>query len=225
MSDAYSLFAGNKAWVARQRAADPDFFSRLEQWHQPRYLWIGCADARVPAHEICGVPAGDMFVHRNLANVVVHSDFNAQAVLQFAVEVLAVEHVIICGHYGCTGVQAALQRLRVGFADHWLSHVRDVAERHRLGLEALPDASMRHDALCELNVLEQVSNVVQSNVVQDAWQRAQPLSVHGWTYRAGDGMLRDLNVSVHGEGELGARVAGALERVFAPEPGKNPTPL
>jgi len=213
MPDLRNLFTGNRAWAAARAAEDPDFFKRLASRHQPRYLWIGCTDARVPANEICGVPPGEMFVHRNVANIVVHSDFNCQAALQFAVDVLEVKHIIVCGHYDCSGVLAAMQRLRVGLADNWLSHLRDVAEKHADLLSELTSATARHNTLSELNVLEQVSKVVQSNVVQDAWQRGQPLKVHGLIYSVGDGQLRDLGITIAGEGELHAQFSRALSEV------------
>lgn len=202
MRSLQTLFASNRAWADGRRAEDPAYFERLASVHAPSYLWIGCADARVPANEIVGVPPGDMFVHRNIANVVVHSDFNCQSVLQFAVDVLQVRHVIVCGHYGCSGVHAAMRRTRLGLADNWLGHVRDVHERHATELDKIDDENLRHDRLCELNVLEQVTNVCQSNVVQDAWQRGQPLDVHGWIYGVRDGLLRDLGLTISSSGEL-----------------------
>lgn len=174
---------------------DPEFFSRLSAQQAPQYLWIGCADSRVPANEIVGLAPGEMFVHRNVANVVVHADLNCLSVLQFAVEVLRVEHVIVCGHYGCGGVRAALRDDRLGLIDNWLRHVQDVRWKHQAELEEIPTEEERHHRLCELNVIEQVINVSQTTIVRDAWARQQPLEVHGWIYDLRDGLLRDLEVS------------------------------
>ena len=175
---------------------DPEFFSRLSSQQAPQYLWIGCADSRVPANEIVGLAPGELVVHRNVANVVVHADLNCLSVLQFAVEVLEVEHIIVCGHYGCGGVRAALRDDRLGLVDNWLRHVQDVRWKHQTELDSLPTEEEQHDRLCELNVVEQVVNVSQTTVVRDAWARDQSLSVHGWIYDLHDGLLRDLGVSV-----------------------------
>ena len=175
---------------------DPEFFSRLSSQQAPQYLWIGCADSRVPANEIVGLAPGELLVHRNVANVVVHADLNCLSVLQFAVEVLEVEHIIVCGHYGCGGVRAALRDDRLGLVDNWLRHVQDVRWKHQTELDSLPTEEEQHDRLCELNVVEQVVNVSQTTVVRDAWARDQSLSVHGWIYDLHDGLLRDLGVSV-----------------------------
>ena len=175
---------------------DPEFFSRLSSQQAPQYLWIGCADSRVPANEIVGLAPGELLVHRNVANVVVHADLNCLSVLQFAVEVLEVEHIIVCGHYGCGGVRAALRDDRLGLVDNWLRHVQDVRWKHQTKLDSLPTEEEQHDRLCELNVVEQVVNVSQTTVVRDAWARDQSLSVHGWIYDLHDGLLRDLGVSV-----------------------------
>ena len=177
---------------------DPRFFETLSIQQSPKYLWIGCADSRVPANEIVGLLPGELFVHRNVANVVVHTDLNCLAVLQYAVDVLKVEHVIVCGHYGCGGVQAAEAGQSFGLVDNWLRHVQDVRERHRAVVDAYADAAARGDRLCELNVIEQVRNVCQTTVIQDAWRRDQPLSVHGWIYGLRDGLLRDLGLTVSG---------------------------
>ena len=195
------LFDSNRAWSERIRADDPDFFPKLSRQQRPRYLWIGCADSRVPANEIVGLAPGEMFVHRNIANVVVHSDLNCLSVLQFAVEVLQVEHVIVVGHYGCSGVSAALQRKRVGLADNWLRHVEDVHVKHEARVAAVPGIAAQVDRLCELNVIEQVANVCQTTIVRDAWDRGQKLDVHGWAYGLKDGLLRDLGTTVSGSGE------------------------
>jgi carbonic anhydrase len=189
------LFDNNRQWASRVTREDPDFFLRLSAQQAPRYLWIGCADSRVPANEIVGLAPGEMFVHRNIANVVVHADLNCLSVLQFAVDVLKVQHVIVCGHYGCGGVRAALRNDRLGLVDNWLRHVQDVRWKHQQELERIPAEEDRHHRLCELNVIEQVINVSQTTIVRDAWARGQPLEVHGWIYDLRDGLLRDLKVS------------------------------
>ena len=190
------LFANNRAWAAKMTRQDPEFFSRLSAQQAPEYLWIGCADSRVPANEIVGLAPGELLVHRNVANVVVHADLNCLSVLQFAVEVLNVQHIIVCGHYGCGGVRAALRDDRLGLVDNWLRHVQDVRWKHLAELDILATEDERHRRLCELNVVEQVVNVSQTTVVRDAWARGQELSVHGWIYDLHDGLLRDLGVSV-----------------------------
>ena len=190
------LFDNNRAWSERIRRSDPEFFQRLSRQQRPRYLWIGCADSRVPANEIVGLQPGELFVHRNVANVVVHSDLNCLSVMQFAVDVLAVEHVIVCGHYGCSGVSVAMQNQRVGLADNWLRHVQDVHSKHGAHVATVPDTAQRIDRLCELNVIEQVANVCQTTIVRDAWDRGQLLSVHGWIYGLKDGLVRDLGATV-----------------------------
>jgi carbonic anhydrase len=195
--DISELFERNRAWAAAMVADDPDFFASLAERQAPEYLWIGCSDSRVPANQIVGLPPGDVFVHRNVANVVVHTDLNCLSVLQYAVEVLAVRHVIVCGHYGCGGVKAALERTRQGLIDNWLRHVADVEEKHAAEVASLPE-SRRLDRLCELNVIEQVTNVCQTTIVEDAWERGQELTVHGLVYDLRDGLLRDLGVSRSG---------------------------
>jgi carbonic anhydrase len=190
------LFENNRAWSERIRRDDPEFFARLSRQQRPRYLWIGCADSRVPANEIVDLAPGELFVHRNLANVVVHSDLNCLSVMQFAVEVLKVEHVIVCGHYGCSGVSVALQDERVGLADNWLRHVQDVHSKHDARVAAVAGLPQRVDHLCELNVIEQVANVCQTTIVRDAWERGQQLSIHGWVYGLKDGLVRDLGTTV-----------------------------
>ena len=175
---------------------DADFFRRLSEQQSPHYLWIGCSDSRVPANQIVGLMAGDMFVHRNVANVVVHTDLNCLSAIQFAVEVLRVEHIIVCGHYGCGGVLAALQNNKLGLIDNWLRHVQDVRAKHRSQIDSLSTEQQQHARLCELNVIEQVANVSQTTIVRDAWSSGQTLSVHGWIYDLNDGLLRDLGVSV-----------------------------
>ncbi len=193
------LFANNRAWAGEMSQRDPDFFARLSRQQAPRYLWIGCSDSRVPANQIAGLLPGEMFVHRNVANIVVHTDLNCLSVMQYAVEVLRVEHIIVCGHYGCGGVLAALRGDKFGLIDNWLRHVQDVRNKSRSQLDAEPNESRRHDRLCELNVLEQVVNVCQTTVVRDAWERGQSLTVHGWIYGLRDGLLRDLGMCVSGD--------------------------
>jgi carbonic anhydrase len=190
------LFANNRAWAAEITRKDADFFKRLTRQQAPQYLWIGCSDSRVPANEIVGLLPGELFVHRNVANVVVHTDLNCLSTMQFAVDVLKVRHIIVCGHYGCGGVLAALRDDRLGLVDNWLRHVQDVRGKYRAALEALPNETARHDRLCELNVIEQVTNVSQTTVVRDAWSRGQRLNVHGVIYGLHDGILRDLDIGV-----------------------------
>jgi len=189
------LFVNNREWAAEVTRRDARFFERLSSQQAPEYLWIGCADSRVPANEIVGLLPGEMFVHRNIANVVVHADLNCLSVMQFAVDVLKVQHIIVCGHYGCGGVSAALRDDRLGLVDNWLRHVQDVRWKHQAELDACP-AHKRADRLCELNVMEQVVNVSQTTVVRDAWARGQSLNVHGWIYGLQDGLLRDLRIDV-----------------------------
>ena len=188
----------NRAWAEEMTRQDPAFFSRLARQQAPQYLWIGCSDSRVPANQIVGLAPGDIFVHRNVANVVVHTDLNCLSCMQFAVEVLRVRHIIVCGHYGCGGVLAALRDERLGLVDNWLRHVQDVRLKHASELERLPDEAGRHRRLCELNVIEQVLNVSQTTVVREAWARGQPLALHGWIYDVGDGLLRDLDMCLTG---------------------------
>jgi carbonic anhydrase len=204
------LFDNNRAWSERIRRIDPDFFARLSRQQRPKYLWIGCSDSRVPANEIVGLASGELFVHRNIANVVVHSDLNCLSVMQFAVEVLQVEHIIVCGHYGCSGVSTALQDRRVGLADNWLRHLQDVHSKHDVVLAAMSNMAERIDHLCELNVIEQVANVCQTTIVRDAWDRAQPLAVHGWVYGLKDGLIRDLETTVASTAEAPRSYRAAL---------------
>jgi carbonic anhydrase len=187
------LFDNNKAWAARIRQQDPEFFTTLSRQQSPKYLWIGCSDSRVPANQIVGLSPGELFVHRNIANLVVHTDLNCLSVMQFAVDILKVEHIIVCGHYGCSGVQPALCGDRLGLTDNWLRHIQDVRQKHEKTLaNAGGEAS---DRLCELNVIEQVANVRDTTIARDAWERGQELAVHGWIYGLDDGLLRDLNVT------------------------------
>jgi carbonic anhydrase len=190
------LFANNRAWAARMTRQDPEFFTRLTKQQAPEYLWVGCSDSRVPANEIVGLPPGELFVHRNVANVVVHADVNCLSAMQYAVDVLRVRHIIVCGHYGCGGVLSALRDDKLGLVDNWLRHVQDVRWKHKSTLEALRGEAERHSRLCELNVVEQAMNVAQTTVVRDAWARGQSLVVHGWIYDIADGLLRDLGVSL-----------------------------
>ena len=202
MSDALnSLFANNRKWADRMSKERPGFFQKLAQQQSPKYLWIGCSDSRVPANEIVGLDPGEVFVHRNVANVVVPSDLNALSVIQFAVEHLRVEHIMVVGHYGCGGVIAAARGTRIGLVDNWLRHVQDVRLRHRQRLNHLPQAELE-DVLCEMNVLEQVGNVALSNVMQDAWARGQKIQVHGFIYGLSDGLLKDLHVSMSHSAEV-----------------------
>jgi len=211
------LFANNRAWAAKMIRDDPEFFERLAHQQAPRYLWIGCSDSRVPANQIVGLLPGEMFVHRNVANVVVHADVNCLSAIQFAVEVLRVEHIIVCGHYGCGGVLAALRDDKLGLVDNWLRHVQDVCRKHQAQIDALETEPQRHSRLCELNVVEQVVNVSQTTVVRDAWSRKQPLAIHGWIYALRDGLLQDLDMCVTGEAELKDRFeqarAGVRQRM------------
>ncbi len=195
--------------------SDPEFFARLVGQQAPEYLWIGCSDSRVPANEIVDLAPGELFVHRNVANVVVHTDLNCLSVLQFAVDVLKVKDVIVCGHYGCGGVRAALEGIKVGLADNWLRHVVDVRDKHAELLAGIDDPAVRLDRMCELNVIEQVNNVCQTTVVQDAWARGQQLAVHGWIYRLQDGRLHDLRMCVTCADELPGFHASALEMLVA----------
>ena len=190
------LFASNQAWARRIREQDPDFFRKLSEQQSPSYLWIGCSDSRVPANEIVGLLPGELFVHRNIANLVVHTDLNCLSVMQFAVDLLKVRHIIVCGHYGCSGVGAALRRDRLGLADNWLRHVQDVRQKHEQTLAKTDGQTEAANRLCELNVIEQVANVCQTTIACDAWTRGQELTVHGWIYGLHDGRLRDLNATV-----------------------------
>jgi carbonic anhydrase len=210
-----NLFTKNRAWAAEMTRQDPEFFARLSRQQAPEYLWIGCSDSRVPANQIVGLLPGEMFVHRNVANVVVHTDLNCLSTIQFAIDVLRVKHIIVCGHYGCGGVLAALRDEKVGLADNWLRHVQDVGLKHATQLDALADESARHDRLCELNVVEQVVNVSQTTVVRDAWTRGQSVAVHGWIYDLQDGLLRDLGMCVTSVAELAECTQEALSGATA----------
>jgi len=203
MRELKHLFEKNEQWAADIRRSTPDFFAQLSTQQAPPYLWIGCSDSRVPANQIVGLAPGDVFVHRNIANVVNHSDLNCLSVIQYAVEVLKVKHIIVCGHYGCGGVAGALGSRPLGLIDNWLRHIKDVAEAHSAELDALDDSS-RVNRMCELNVTSQVRNVCHTTIVQDAWRRGQPVSVHGWIYALSDGILRDLGVCISGPEQLAA---------------------
>ena len=204
------LLENNRRWSEGMRRRDARFFDRLSRQQAPRYLWIGCADSRVPANEIVGLMPGELFVHRNVANVVVHSDLNCLSVLHYAVEVLRVEHVIVCGHYGCGGVEAAWKHILLGLIDNWLRHVQDAGDRHQERFTRRMSDGQSVDRLCELNVLEQTANVCRTTIVQDAWRRRQRLQVHGWIYSLENGLIRDLGLSVTHDGMLDAALEGAL---------------
>jgi len=195
MSSIAELFSNNRSWAKDLNSQDPDFFAKLSLQQQPEYLWIGCSDSRVPAEKLVGLAPGEIFVHRNVANVVVHTDFNSLAVIQFAVDVIQVKHIIVCGHYGCGGVLTTLRDERVGLADNWLRHVDDVIQKHATLLSHWDNETARCNHLCELNVIEQVSNVCKTTIVRDAWERGQKLTVHGWIYGMSDGLVRDLHTS------------------------------
>lgn len=192
------LFQNNREWAKRVRESDPQFFDRLSKIQTPHFLWVGCSDSRVPANDICGLVPGDVFVHRNVANVVVHSDLNCLSVLQFAVDYLKVEEVIVCGHYGCGGVLAALKDEKLGLIDNWLRHVQDVRWKYSPEIDKLETEQEKHNRLCELNVIEQVRNLCDTTIVREAWRRGQSLIVHGWIYGLNDGLLKDLGVSRSG---------------------------
>jgi carbonic anhydrase len=213
MKNLEHLLTRNRTWAEKMTAADPDFFQRLAQQQTPDYLWIGCSDSRVSANEIVGLLPGEMFVHRNVANVVVHTDLNCLSVIQYAVEVLKVKHIIVCGHYGCGGVRAALDNSTHGLIDNWLRHVQDVKHQHAAALAAIDNDSARFDTLCEFNVIEQVLNVSRTTIVQSAWERGQELGVHGWIYGLGDGLLRELDIYITNQDELAAKYRRAVAAI------------
>ena len=215
MSSLQHLLDRNRLWSRDVHAREPDFFARLAAQQSPKYLWIGCSDSRVPANEIVDLLPGELFVHRNVANVVVHTDLNCLSVLQYAVDVLHVEHVIVVGHYGCGGIRAALANRPLGLIDNWLRHVQDVAERHTALLSSL-DEETRVDRLCELNVVEQVQHVARTTIVQDAWQRGQPLTLHGWVYGISDGLVKDLRIEADSAAKLEADYRAAVADVARP---------
>ncbi|MCA9102212.1 MAG: carbonate dehydratase [Pirellulales bacterium] len=211
MQDLKHLFDANKNWSQSVLAADGKFFSRLAEIQAPEYLWIGCADSRVPANEIVGLRPGELFVHRNVANLVVHTDLNCLSVMQYAVDVLKVKHIIVCGHYGCGGVAAAMQEKELGLIDNWLRHIQDVRYAHMEQLAAINGTQAKVDRLCELNVIEQVTNTCRTTIVRDAWRRGQELTVHGWIYGLKDGLLRDLDMRVRSSDEVHASYFGTIE--------------
>jgi carbonic anhydrase len=213
MDELRPLFEANARWADETIAADPGFFQGLAAIQSPEYLWIGCSDSRVPANQITGLKPGEVFVHRNVANVVVHTDLNCLSVVQYAVDVLRVKHIMVVGHYGCGGVKAALRGPSLGLIDNWLRHIQDVRDRHEPLLAALPDDAARFDALCELNVVEQVRNVARTTLVADAWRRGQALTLHGWIYGLDNGRLKDLSVSMDGESDIDTVARIATEEI------------
>jgi len=202
MGDLDRLLENNQNWARGVKTVDPRYFDDLAAQQSPEFLWIGCADSRVSANTITGLDHGEVFVHRNIANLVVHSDFNCLSVIEFAVHALKVKHIIVCGHYGCGGVKAAMQNNKLGLIDNWLRHIRDVREKHKSVLDAIEDEEQRHERLCELNVIEQVHNVCHTTIVQDAWEAGRELTVHSWIYGLKDGLLRDLHTQISGPEEL-----------------------
>ncbi|RYG07980.1 MAG: carbonate dehydratase [Burkholderiales bacterium] len=213
MSSLQDLFQHNRAWAAQMERERPGFFTGLVKQQTPKFMWIGCSDSRVPANQITGLEPGEVFVHRNVANIVVHSDLNALSAIQFAVDMLKVEHIMVVGHYGCGGVLAALNGSRIGLADNWIRHIQDVRHRHRQLLDSLSD-DVRADALCDLNVIEQVVNVCVSTVMVDAWAKGQKVSIHGWAFGVHDGLLQDLGMTISGPADLDRLYHDAVERVW-----------
>jgi carbonic anhydrase len=216
------LFAQNRAWADAIRAEDPEFFLKLSRQQSPEYLWIGCSDSRVPANEIVDLLPGELFVHRNIANVVVHTDLNCLSVMQFAVDVLKVKHIMVVGHYGCSGVRAALRGDRIGLADNWLCHVQDIGEKHRTCVRAVRGEQSQVNRLCELNVVEQVGNVCHTTIVRDAWDRGQALTVHSWIYGLKDGLIRNLGMSISAMDQLDPQYLAALAAIESGEPFSAP---
>jgi carbonic anhydrase len=214
MTTIRDLFEHNRAWAEQMERDRPGFFSGLVQQQRPKFMWIGCSDSRVPANQITGLEPGEVFVHRNVANVVVHSDLNALSAIQFAVDMLKVEHIMVVGHYGCGGVMAALNNTRVGLADNWIRHIQDVRDRHRSQLEEVPEA-VRGDLLVDLNVIEQVVNIGVSTVMTDAWAKGQKVTVHGWAFGVHDGLLQDLGMSVSSGDDLEPRYHDAIDKALA----------
>jgi len=206
------LFDNNREWAEGAKAVDAKFFDHLASQQNPEYLWIGCSDSRVPANQITGLAPGEIFVHRNIANIVVHSDFNCLSVIEYAVQVLEVKHVIVCGHLNCGGVAAAMENHKLGLIDNWLRHIRDVRQKHEAVLDAIEDETARFEKLCELNVVEQVYNVCHTTIVQDAWEQGRDLSVHGWIYSIRDGLLRDTNTCITGREDLSSIYRLALSQ-------------
>lgn len=212
MTTTQDLFTHNRMWAAQMKAERPGFFTGLESQQSPKYMWIGCSDSRVPANQITGLEPGEVFVHRNVGNVVVPTDLNCLSTIQYAVDQLHINDLMVVGHYGCGGVQAALDDVRIGLADNWLRHIKDVRDRHRALIDAVPPPSQQ-DVLCELNAIEQVMNVAHTTVVQDAWQRGQPLTLHGWVYGLKDGLLIDLKMTVSRKADLARSYKSAVESV------------
>jgi carbonic anhydrase len=205
-----NLIESNRLWAENIKTQEPDFFQKLSEQQSPEYLWIGCSDSRVPANQIVGLTPGELFVHRNVANVVVHTDLNCLSVMQYAVEALKVKHIIVCGHYGCGGVKAAMLNSRLGLIDNWLRHIQDVRQKHADLLEEIKEESARVNKLCELNIIEQVINVCQTTIVQNAWEAGQELIIHGWVYDLSDGLVRDLNVHIANQEEMAAIYQNAI---------------
>ncbi|ACF13823.1 Carbonate dehydratase [Chloroherpeton thalassium ATCC 35110] len=213
MRTLHELFENNKRWAKSITERDPEFFPTLSKQQAPKYLWIGCSDSRVPANEIVGLMPGELFVHRNVANMVIHTDLNCLSVIQYAVDVLQVEHIMVCGHYGCGGIMAAMQYSSHGLIDNWLRHVQDVIRKHSSVLNTITDGKEKLDKLCELNVVEQVINVCQTTIVESAWARGQKLSIHGWLYGLSDGLLHDLSICITGTDEIDDISQAALSRL------------
>ena len=213
MRNLQQLFDNNRAWAERMREQDPAFFRKLISIQTPEYLWIGCSDSRVPANQITGLTSGEVFVHRNVANVVVHTDLNCLSVIQYAVDVLKVKHIIVCGHYGCTGVMSALRGEQLGLVGNWLRHVEDIRDKHWPLLVRFKTQQMQWDSLCELNVVEQVMHVCRTSVIRDAWNRGQDVTVHGWIYGVQDGLLKDLGMSVANDKEVDSLYRDAVEKL------------
>ena len=218
MGDLDKLIAANRSWAGRVSAKDPTFFETLAQQQSPKYLWIGCSDSRVPANQIVGLPPGEIFVHRNVANLVVHTDLNCLSVIQYAVDVLKVEHIIVCGHYGCGGILAALQNQNLGLISNWLRHVQDIQSRHKNALESCDTETEKANKLCELNVVNQVLNISQTTIVQEAWQKKQKLSLHSWIYKLTDGLIRDLGLSLSSNQELDKSSTDVINRISGTKP-------
>jgi carbonic anhydrase len=202
MRELQRLFDNNKQWAESRTQQDPGFFKRLSAQQTPSYLWIGCSDSRIPANQVIGLEPGEVFVHRNVANMVVNTDFNCLSVIQFAVEVLNVKHIIVCGHYGCSGVKAAMEKSQLGLVDNWLRNIRDIYAHHRDELDAIKDSQKRYQRLVELNVVRQTLNICHTTIIQNAWARDQKLSIHGWAYNLEDGLLRDLKCQVSSAGQI-----------------------
>lgn len=213
MSSLQHLFEQNRQWSEQIRDDDPEFFNRLSKLQNPEYLWIGCSDSRVPANQITGLQPGEVFVHRNVANVVVHSDLNCLSVLQYSVEVLRVKHILVVGHFGCGGVKAALENLRLGLVDNWLRHIQDVRQKHIELMNSVSEPAKRHNILCELNVVEQVLNVCHTTVLREAWDRGQHVTVHGWIYGLDDGLAHDLHMSVSSHAEVHSAYESAIASI------------